>query len=88
MDQLDRHADAQGLMLRNVEQPGAGSHEKRPHALAAIQRCMAHRLMQPGLGAKGLWQDLMQQRLDGIGMGLEIALEVAHGLRQAPPARH
>ena len=66
MDHLDRRGGVQGLLLRNVEEPGVGDRQKRPEALAAVERGIAHGLDDPSLGAGNDGQQLVEAQRNRV----------------------
>ncbi len=54
---LDRGADPQSPILRNVEQSRAGQDQEGPEPLSAGENRIAHRLLHPGVMAGGLGQE-------------------------------
>ena len=49
MHAFERGAGVERALLRHAEQTRRFDEQERPQALAAAERCVAHRLDQPGL---------------------------------------
>src|SRR5512134_3565936 len=87
MDAFERGRGGQRLVLFDAKQARRLDKKKRPEALAAAKRGIAHRLAEPrafGLGAR-VGEKAVEASLDGAGHAFE-SFEKGHGKGVGPAA--